>query len=229
MEEKAQIQWDVNVDKDRYGPGESVRLKGTFRSTAAEPMRLRVHTLLKTEATEEFPVGIVPHEVIVPPNEETDALLEEYRVTDDFPPGQYSVQVGVEGGPEAITFKEVGFVVEGTVKPLAIQAVFSRDREGRDRVKVYTAEDKLAHLRILSEVDDLTLRGELINPDGKETPIRFEGPATALQLTGVGSYTLRLEAEAEGYKTVRRKLTFSVIQEKPEFGSFSKLKGRMKR
>jgi hypothetical protein len=229
MEEKIQIQWDVNVDKDRYGPDETVQLKGTFRSAAAEPLRLRVHTLLKTEATEEFPVGIVPHELVVPPNEETDVILDEYLVTDDFPPGRYSVQVGVEGGPEPITFKEVGFVIEGTAKPLALQAVFARDREGRDRVRVYTPEDKLAHLRIMSEVDDLTLRGMLMDPDGKETSIQFEGPAAALQLTGVGSYTLRLEAEAEGYKTVRKKLTFSVIQEKPEFGSFDKLKDRKER
>lgn len=229
MEEKSQIEWDVNVDKDRYGPDETVQLKGIFRSAAAEPIRLRVHTLLKTSATEEFPVGIVPHEVVVPPNEETEVILERYHVTDDFPPGQYSVQVGVEGAPEPISFKEIGFVIEGTVRPLMLQTVFSRDPEGRDRVKVYTPEDKLAHLRILSEVDDLTLRGELIDPNGKEAPIRFEGQAAALPLTGVGSYILRLEAEAEGYKTVRRKLTFSVIQEKPEFGNFGKLKDRMKR
>lgn len=229
MEEKSQIQWDVNVDKDRYGPDETVQLKGTFRSTAAEPLQLRVHTLLKTEATEEFPVGIVPHKVVVPPNEETEVILERYLVTDDFPPGRYSIQVGLEGEPEAMTFKEVGFVVEGTKKPLPLQAVFSRDREGRDQVKVYTPEDKFAYLRILSEVEDLNLRGVSVNPEGLETPIRFEGLAAAVQLTGLGSYKFRLEAEAEGYKTVRKTFTFSVIQERPEFGSFDKLKDGAKR
>jgi hypothetical protein len=48
-------------------------------------------------------------------------------------------------------------------------------------------------------------------------------------LTGLGSYTLRLEAEAEGYKTVGKKLAFSVIQGKPEFGGFEELKDRTKR
>jgi hypothetical protein len=45
----------------------------------------------------------------------------------------------------------------------------------RDQVKAYTPEDKLAHLWILSEVEDLNLRGVLVGPEGVETPIRFEG------------------------------------------------------
>jgi hypothetical protein len=229
MEEKPQIEWDVKIDKDRYGPDETIQLKGTFRSTTSEPIRLRVHTLLKTEATEEFPVGIVPHEVTVPPGEAAEVLLETYHVTDDFPPGRYSVQVGVEGGPEALSFKEVGFIIEGTVKPLTLQVVFARDREGKDQVRVFTREDKLAHIRIMSEVDELNLRGVVVDPEGKEIPVRFEGHAAALQLTVSGSYTLRLEAEAEGYKNLSRKLTFSVIEEKPQFSNFDKLKGETKR
>jgi hypothetical protein len=229
MEEKSQIEWDVSVDKDRYGPNETVQLKGTFRSTTAESLKIRLHTLLKTDATEEFPVGIVPHDVVVPPDEETEVVIERYLVTDDFPPGRYAVQVGLEGGPEAMTFKEVGFVVEGTKKPLPLQVVFSRDREGRDQVKVYTPEDKFAYLRILSEVDDLNLRGEAVDPKGLETPIRFEGLTAAVELAGPGSYRLRLEAQAEGYKTVRKTITFSVIQEKPEFGGFEELKDGTKR
>jgi hypothetical protein len=229
MEDRPQIQWEVNVDKDRYGPDETVQLQATFRSTAAEPLQLRVHTLLKTEAAEDFPVGIVPHEVVISPDKVTEVILEKYQVTDDFPPGRYSILVGLEGGLEAMTSKEVGFLVEGTKKPLAIQAIFSRDREGRDRIKVYTLEDKLAYLRIVSEVQGINLRGVLVGPKGEETPIRFEGLAASLTLNVSGSYILRIEADAEGYKAVKKTFTISVIQEKPEFNQFEKLKRGMKR
>jgi hypothetical protein len=83
--------------------------------------------------------------------------------------------------------------------------------------------------RILSEVEDLNLRGVLVDPGGQETPVRFEGLSAAMPLTGPGSYKLQLVVEAEGYKTVRKSLTFSVIGERPEFGNFDKLKGGTKR
>lgn len=228
MEDNQQVHWDVNVADRQYGPGETIQLRGVFRSEADEAVKLRLHALLETKETEDFPVGIVPREVVVPPKDETDVILVEYTVTEEFPPGQYSVKVGLEGEKGAMAFKTVSFIVTGTKKPLALNVIFSRDREGRDPAKVFTQEDKTAYLRITSEVDVLQLSGFVVNPDEKETAVQFDGKVAVIPLTDLGAYTLRLEAEAEGFRTLKRNFIFTVIKEKPVFTDFRKLKEKTK-
>jgi hypothetical protein len=227
MEATEQVHWDVRLDKERYGPGDTIRVIGSFRSTAEEPRSWTVHTLLRQIDAEEFPVGIVPYSIELEPGREREVVIREARVTDDFPPGDYSIGVGLEIERGVTDFKEVKFRIEGTSRPLDLRVILSRGR-GERNLRVFTPRDKKVFVQVASDVRDLALSGTCTDPQGKQIPLEFENMVASFLPTGEGPYTLRISAGAKGYKPLTKELVFSVIRDRPTFGGLDSIRGKRK-
>lgn len=219
MEVKKQIDWDVRLEKREYGPGEKVSVIGTFRSIANESHVWTVHTQFSQIEAEDFPAGIVPYSVELEPGQEREIIIRDLQVVDEFPPGEYSVKVGLEIERGVMDLKEVNFRIEGTPKPLDFRIILSRDRDSKDLAKVFTSKDKEIYIRVTSDVKTITLSGVCTNPGEKETILEFEEMVSSYPLAGEGVYNLRVTAEAKGYKSITKQVAFSVIRDNPVFGA----------
>ncbi len=217
MKRQNDVSWSVRVEKKTYRLGERVRLLGRFKSLVDEQRNWNVHTLLNMADSEDFPEAIIPFLLKLDDRQEVEAVIREFIVSDEYPPGQYSIKIGLEIERGIMDFKEVIFRIEGTPKPLSVSTVVSRDMEGKNRTFVFSIEDKEAHILVKSEAKTLELSGICIYPSGEETIVEFIGNRASIQLLGEGKYQLRLRAAAKGYRMKIKVISFSVISQHPSF------------
>lgn len=223
MEAEAQVRWDIRIEGESFGPGDTVKLVGTFRSLAREPRRWTVHTLLERTDGEDLPIGIIPSTVALDPGQEREVVIREIPVTDDLDPGEYSLKAGLEVGRGVTHFQEVIFRIEGTPQPLDFRVRLLREKGGRN-LRVLDAEDRVGHVQVESDVPDLELSGVLTNPQGEKVPLEFAERKASFPLAGEGPYTLEVNAAAEGYRPRTRKLVFGVARARSAFGRFDDLR-----
>jgi hypothetical protein len=214
---QSSIDWTVKVEKPEYELGETVRVFGHFYVDRIEKRDLTIHSLLKHNEIWNFPVGIIPVTIKLEPREEKEALIREFEVTNDYPPGSYNLKVGLEIEPKLMESKEVNFKIKGTLKSFDFQVILSRDREGIKKAKVFTSEDKEVFISLKSTLENVVVWGNCTSPDGKQVNLEFEKFVTKYKLSGIGVYHLEVSGRADGYRPVTKRLLFSVIKQPPRF------------
>jgi len=88
----------------------------------------------------------------------------------------------------------------------------SKDKERTKKSKIFIKGETI-YLSYSSEVPNPKITGVLVFPDKTEKTVTLP---TSLKAEQIGTYTLRVTAEKEGYKPVKKMLQFAVIEKHAE-------------
>lgn len=223
MQISEQVQWATKLEKDTYNLGDTIKVIGSFQSIADEPKTWTVHSLVNQIDSDEFPLGIVPISIELSPRQKKEIVIQEIEVTDDLSPGDYSIRLGLELERSVMDFKDLNFSIKGTRKPLDIKVTLSMERGGKN-LRVFTSQHKKFFVTVKCDISGLTVSGICIDPKGNEIPLNFKNMIASGSIADEGSFTLKINAEAKGYKLLSKVLTFSVVKDKPVFGGLKSIK-----
>lgn len=217
IDQKKTIEWTLKAEKSEYKLGDKVRVYGHFLGKEIESSDLTIHSLLKHTDVWDFPKAIIPISLKLEPHQEKELLIREFEVTNDYPPGKYNLKVGLEIKPKMMEFKELQFNIKGTLKTLDYKIIISRDRESKEKAKVFTFENKHVYFSLKSTLRNVVASGFCINPEGKKVDLEFDGLVARYRLSGAGVYKLEVNGYANGYKPLTKRVLFSVIEHPPRF------------
>lgn len=223
--EKKKIDWRVETKEPVYKLGETVDLVGYFKSSVNYAEKWYILASLSTDDPM-FRRGTTRQLLKLDPYEEKEnVVLQKFVVSESYPSGEYKYTVGLEYERKVVDTKEVTFSIEGTPVFFEITTTLSSDKEGRKKTKAFLLDDKEVFLRIDSDVSPLTIMGVCVYPSGTENGLKFTNNKTSIKIEDIGKYLFKLKVRSDGYRTIRKHVSFSVVTHHPEFRSF---KGKSK-
>jgi len=135
-------------------------------------------------------------------------------VLETMPAGEYIIGVRLltEDRTEVLDEERLSIEIRGTKKIIDIRLLSCKDKLCSEEVKVFILHEDI-YLDYRSPVPGLIITGVLTLPDGSTEEITLP---TSFPSEQIGTHELEVAASKEGYKTITKKIKFSVIEEVPQ-------------
>ena len=167
------IHWDIKINKTKLRAGEKMKITVSLEPGKDFPEEAYILYMITSEENNEIPESIIPVQISLKPGKTKQIELPDFTITDDYPPGTYSIKAAIEAKRKSISQKEIPFEIAGTSKPFKMKILLSSDRENLKNQKIFYKEDKELYVQVISKVKDIRIIGTVIDPQKNKTELTF--------------------------------------------------------
>ncbi len=197
----------VTTDKDIYYPGDEILIINTVKNTADMATGLTIETRISGVGFTYYPT-VMRSGVDLKAGEEKEIQFSLY-VIETMPTGEYRVTSAFLEEEVVIEEATCSFQVTGTSKTMDIELLTCRNPSCDNQATLFY-EGEAVYFNYISSVEDLSTEAILILPN--DTQEQIEMPSSYSPRDS-GTYTLRVTASKEGYKTLTKETEFGVLEE----------------
>lgn len=197
----------VITDKNIYHPGDEILIINRVKNTADITKALSIETRISGVGFTYYPT-VMRSGVDVKAGQEKEIQFSLY-VIETMPAGEYQVISGFLEEEDTIEEVTCFFEVTGTLKTIDIELLTCRNQSCDNQATLF-CKGEIVYLNYLSSVEGLSKEATLILPN--DTQKQIEMPSS-YSPKGPGTYTLRVTASKEGYKTLTKEIEFGVLEE----------------
>jgi hypothetical protein len=202
------VGFSLQTAEQVYRPGDTIVVTAELYNDYES----EVHVGLECLLTSQRKLGAdrpVSYPVALRAGESRTVTLFEIYVTEDFPSDEYTVAVGLVQDGVVGEETEITFLVQDTLEEMVVAVQVCKDGEREQESRVFVQGDDI-YMSYESPVDGIEVVGTISFSDGPEEAIVLP---TVLRAAEAGSYSLRVTASREGYKTSSERIDFSVLEE----------------
>jgi hypothetical protein len=197
----------VTTDKDVYNPGDEILITNRVKNTADIAAGLTIETRISGVGFTYYPT-VMRSGIDLKAGHEKDIGFALY-VIDTMPAGEYEIISTLLEEEDTIGEATCFFEVTGTLKIIDIELLTCRDRSCNNQATLFY-EGETVYLDYVSSLEGLSAEAILILPN--DTQKQIEMPSS-YSPKGPGTYTLRVAASKQGYKTLVKEIEFGVLEE----------------
>ena len=202
----------IIIDKTSYGLEDTLNISAVVRNINPSRQEAKIETLLRNkEGTS--PLAVIPSAFFLEANELKIIPLYLQPIKDTLPFGNYTMTARLFSSSTLISMQEISFFVEG-LKPLQGAVSLCKDERCTQESRVFAKGEQI--FISFSSPQNASVSAKLIAPAQTTKEIALPVVLTA---DSVGSYTLEIAAQKEGYQTLLQKEQFSVIEQPIEIKS----------
>ena len=195
---------DLEIDQNIFRPNDIIIINAKLKNPTYRQLELRA--FLSTKEIADFPSMLKTFEIN--PLENKTITLLNTKVTESFPEGVYILTTSVYTKEfNLLLQKNLTFSVEGTKSLIDIILKSCEDQNCEKMKKIFSAKEKI-YLNYRSDTPDLTINALLGYPDTTKHQVSL--PFSFLP-SQIGTYTLEVTAQKEGYLSTEKTIQFGVI------------------
>lgn len=197
----------VTTDKDIYYPGDEILIINKVKNTADIATGLTIETRVSGVGFTYYPT-VMRSGIDLRAGQEEEIQFSLY-VIDTMPAGQYQVTSTFLDEEVPIEEATCVFEVTGTLRIIDLELLTCRNQSCDNQATLFY-KGEVVYLNYMSSVEGLSTEATLTLPN--ETQRQIEMPSSYSPKRS-GTYTLRVTASKEGYKTLTKEVEFGVLDE----------------
>ena len=199
---------ELGINKYTFEPGENINITANISNPL--PQELVFISILSYEGKSNFSPRA--KSFIVSKFEEKTIKLYFIEVKDYFPSGKYSVIASLVQNENLLVSKNLTFEITNTKPSFEFEVMTCRDKDCSNKSKVFVKGESI-YLDYVSKVSTPEVNATLSYPD--KTIKQLTLP-TSIKAEQTGTYTLKVTASKEGYKTKTLSTQFGVVEKEAE-------------
>lgn len=205
----ASVTFTVQSEKGLYNPGDDVLVHAYLVNKDDSTFSGIIYSTLVTEARGEE--AIIPKEVYLGPLEKKSFTLYEFKVTDQYRPGEYTVTSNLVSNGSLAGYSEDYFMINGTPMDMDVRVYSCTDSTCSNETALFLSGQS-AYIMFNSTESDVQCSAKLTSPTGSTASLTL--PATAT-LSEKGTYKLTATCTKQGFNQRTPSLTLSVLDAWP--------------
>jgi len=206
----SEINISLNINHEIFEPGDQFIAKLILKNNLAFGYTTIIESIIENE-DRSYVNLLPPLSIKLNPNEKKEIELYNFSIDETFNEGDYllSIRVISHNSTEESTKK---FKIIGTLKELPINLKICKDLSCSESEKIFSQNETI-YLDYSSEVKNISINANLTYPD--KTIKQLILP-TSIRAEQTGTYTLKVTASKEGYKTKTLSTQFGVVEKEAE-------------
>jgi len=206
----SEINISLDINHEIFEPGDQFIAKLILKNNLAFGYTTIIESIIENE-DRSYVNLLPPLSIKLNSNEKKEIELYNFSIDETFNKGDYllSIRVISHNSTEESTKK---FQIIGTLKELPINLKICKDLSCSESEKIFFQNENI-YLDYSSEVKNISINANLTYPD--KTLKQLTLP-TSIRAEQTGTYTLKITASKEGYKTKTLSTQFGVVEKEAE-------------
>jgi hypothetical protein len=203
------ISFNVYSEKGLYNPGSNIVVYADISNDGDNVLSGVIYSTLVSDGKSDE--AIVSHEAYLAPNESKKIAIYDFKLTDDYPPGEYTVTATMVSNKTAVGYAQDTFMINGTLADMDSWLLSCTDSTCSNQSSMFLVGQS-AYLGFNSTTDDVTCTAEISTPSGIKTTV---GLPTSITLQEKGTYSVSGSCKKSGYHDATPSLMLGALSSWP--------------
>jgi hypothetical protein len=208
----------LSLDKNIYYPNETVTYLVSIKNEELTKVNFRIISYF---ISDDPSVEQIASSSLVEINpKQTENINFSFPVYDDTPSGKYEARIAIYKNLQLVSNTSKVFEIANTKKIIDINLKVCED-ENCNRIKKIFLKNQNVYLDYNSKISEISVYTELTMPDKSTKEISLP---TSIKADQIGTYSLKVTATKEGYKTTEKTTQFGVIEKEAQIKTYEGVK-----
>jgi hypothetical protein len=199
------ISFNIDSEKGVYNPGSNILVYADITNNDSNVLSAVIYSTLVTEGRSDE--AVISTEVYLAPNESKKVAIYNFKLTNDYRPGEYTVTATMVANKSAVGYGQDTFMINGTPGDMSVYLLSCTDSTCTNQSSMFLTGSS-AYLDFNSTTAGLSCTAQVSAPSGIKTTISLPSSIT---LREKGTYAVSSTCTKSGYNDATPSLMLGTL------------------